>query len=291
MRTGPARVLWPQPRIAAVVCDIDGTLLTSRHTLTNGVREAVQAAVRGGARFLLASARPPAGIVYLYDQLGIPAEPYVALNGALVMSARGGRLRRAVMPGPAAIGVLDLAASCGLTCNGFVDGRWLASTRDGWVAEEERATGCTAEVVGDLRPYGGEDFEKISLMGPLGRIRAFEIALRSRFDLFQSVAAVRSNPCYLEVTSRAASKQVAVLWLLGRLGIRPEAAMAIGDGMNDIEIIQALGLGVALAHAAPAVRAAARAVAPSNDDDGVAHALRTWVQRDTADRRGGGEGR
>jgi len=269
----------PVPPVAAVVCDVDGTLLTSRHVLTRRVRQAVRAAVGAGLRFLLASARPPGGIGYLYDRLGVPREPYVALNGALVVRADGRPLACTRMSGPAALEVLDLATSEGLTPNLFLAGGWFVPRRDRWVADEERATECRAAVVADLRRYAGAGAEKLSLMGPLDRIRRCEAALAARPALLRQIRVERSNPCYLEVTASETGKHAAVTWLLEQMGVPLEAVMAIGDGMNDVEIIRASGLGVAMGHAAPEVRRVARVVTTSNDEDGVAHALRGWVLR------------
>lgn len=264
-------------RIAAVVCDVDGTLLTSGHVLTDAVRGAVRDTVAAGTRFLLASARPPAGIAYLYRRLSVPDEPYVALNGALVMAPSGEPLLRTMMAGRAALEILAAAEECDLTPNVFVGGRWLVTRRDRWVAEEERATECPAEVVGDLSACAQDGVEKISLMGPRARIRRGEVTLQRRDGLLRWTRVVRSNPGCLELTSRSVSKQVGVLWLLGRLDIPPSAVMAIGDGMNDVDVLQSSGLAVAMGHAALEVRASAGVVTTSNDEDGVARALRMWL--------------
>ena len=68
-----------------------------------------------------------------------------------------------------------------------------------------------------------------------------------------------------------------MLFLLSHLGIAPAAMMAIGDGMNDRELLQAAGFGVAMGHASPKVTAVAAAVTGSNDEDGVATAIQTWL--------------
>lgn len=287
---GPARSIRPEiaPEIAVVVSDVDGTLLTSDHTLSTAVRETVRAVVGQGRRFLLASARAPRGIVFLYRELGIPVEPVVALNGALVVDADGRPLLRAVMPGDAALAVLAMASTYGLTPNALVDGRWMVTSRDAWVREEERAVGYAATEVDDLRPMAGDGFEKILLMGSVDRIERWEAHLASRADLHGRIRATRSNPCYVEVTEHGVSKCSAVLFLLNHLGIAPSAMMAIGDGMNDRELLQAAGLGVAMGHAPPEVRAAAAAVTGSNNEDGVAIAIRTWLLgKDLENAKGG----
>lgn len=56
-------------------------------------------------------------------------------------------------------------------------------------------------------------------------------------------------------------------------GVKREQVLAIGDGMNDLTMVQHAGYGVAMGNAQRAVKAAARAVVASNDDDGVAQVL------------------
>jgi Cof subfamily protein (haloacid dehalogenase superfamily) len=74
-----------------------------------------------------------------------------------------------------------------------------------------------------------------------------------------------------------ASKGAALLALAGRLGIPAAETFAIGDGLNDISMLKAAGVSVAMAGAPPSVRAAARFVTTSNDEEGFARALAMYV--------------
>jgi hydroxymethylpyrimidine pyrophosphatase-like HAD family hydrolase len=78
----------------------------------------------------------------------------------------------------------------------------------------------------------------------------------------------------LEVFDRAASKWSAIRWLADRRGIDTSRICAIGDEINDLPMIREAGLGVAMDNAVSAVRDAAKQRTRSNDDDGVAHAIR-----------------
>lgn len=278
--TGSGSARSARPDIAVVVSDVDGTLVTSDHKITPAVRETVRAVVGQGRRFLLASARAPRGILFLYEELGVPAEPFVALNGALVADADGRPIRRVLMPGGAAQEVLGLALAHGLTPNALVDGQWMVMERNAWVREEERAVRYAATEVDDLRPIAERGLEKILLMGTPDQITRWEAHFEARADLASRLRASRSNPWYVEVTARGVSKCSAVRFLLDRLRISPAGMMAIGDGMNDRELLQAAGLGVAMGHAPPEVKAAAGAVTGTNNEDGLASALRAWLLED-----------
>lgn len=84
-------------------------------------------------------------------------------------------------------------------------------------------------------------------------------------------------PPPLQVLPLGASKGFGVGWLLDRLGVDPSAVLALGDGENDVEMLQLAGLGVAMGNAGPPALAAADAITASNDEDGVARAIERFV--------------
>lgn len=66
-------------------------------------------------------------------------------------------------------------------------------------------------------------------------------------------------------------------WLLDHLSIAPETVMALGDGENDVEMLQLVGFGIAMGNAGPAAKFAAKFVTGGNDEDGVAQAIERFV--------------
>jgi Cof subfamily protein (haloacid dehalogenase superfamily) len=80
-----------------------------------------------------------------------------------------------------------------------------------------------------------------------------------------------------EINAEGTDKGTAMLKLGELLGIRREEIMACGDGMNDIAMLKAVGLGVAMENAEPEVREAADYITTSNDEDGVAKAIEKFV--------------
>lgn len=81
----------------------------------------------------------------------------------------------------------------------------------------------------------------------------------------------------LEVNAKGADKGSALLWLADYLGIDREETMSFGDGENDIPMIQAAGIGVAMENALDTVKAAADMITLKNDEDGVAAAIRKII--------------
>ena len=82
---------------------------------------------------------------------------------------------------------------------------------------------------------------------------------------------------HFQVLPLGASKGSGLAWLLNHMDISAENVLAMGDGENDLEMLQMVGVGVAMGNAGPKVKAIADAVVASNDNDGVAEAIRRFV--------------
>lgn len=102
-----------------------------------------------------------------------------------------------------------------------------------------------------------------------------ESELRSRFG--QGLYITRSKPYFLEVMSREASKANALQVIASHYGIDRKEVMAIGDSYNDIDMIEWAGLGVAMGNAFDPVKEAADFVTTTNEEAGVAEAIRRFV--------------
>jgi Cof subfamily protein (haloacid dehalogenase superfamily) len=118
---------------------------------------------------------------------------------------------------------------------------------------------------------------RITAFGPLDDLRRAAQDLVSLPCGWQLLAAGNYGSAELSVFARAASKGAAVRRLAARLRIPSRATLAIGDGVNDISMLSAAGLGVAMGNAASQVRAVAGATTTSNAEEGVAAALERFI--------------
>ena len=96
-------------------------------------------------------------------------------------------------------------------------------------------------------------------------------------DLEGRMNVFRSEPFFLEITPLMVDKGTALMWLADSLGIRREQVMACGDGYNDITMISEAGIGVAMENAQEPAKNAADFVTLSNDDNGVAAAIKKFA--------------
>lgn len=87
----------------------------------------------------------------------------------------------------------------------------------------------------------------------------------------------RTAPNGLEIVNTGSSKGNRLAeWVAGK-GIALDQVIAFGDNHNDISMFQQVGLGVAMGNATPEIQQYADFVTCSNDDSGIASALRRWV--------------
>lgn len=83
---------------------------------------------------------------------------------------------------------------------------------------------------------------------------------------------------YTEITNKSVNKWSALDFLIKRLGIKQEEVITIGDNINDKEMLQNAGLGIAMGNSSPMIKEIADKVTTSNDENGVAKALRQILQ-------------
>lgn len=275
---------WPpelQPRLTRIrlaVLDVDGTLLTSRHEVTPGVRQAVHDAQAAGLEVMLASSRGPSALKPVLDDLhAAPGTPFVASQGAVAGSFDADGLLQVARHRPApleeALAVARHADALGLSVSWYAGREWLVTRVDAAVELEAEIT-HSAPTVADLsRRTEGPD--KLMIIAPPDRLdglRAVKAALGP--GLLGQI----SNPTYLEITAAGVDKAAAVLHHAAARGHEASTLLVMGDGPNDLGMFAVAGLSVAPANARPEVLAAADAVSPSNDEDGVAFVLSALVR-------------
>jgi Cof subfamily protein (haloacid dehalogenase superfamily) len=277
--------VWSDPdirrRLAPVrlcVLDVDGTTLSSRHEVTVRTRAAVHAAQSAGLEVLLASSRGPAALKPVLDDLHAPAgTPFVASQGAVLGSfGEDGQLHiTAHRPAPLdqALAVARRAAVLGLSVSWYSRASWLVEAVDPAIEREAAITHSTPTIADLGRQAEGPD--KLMVIAAHDRIGLLH---QLRENLGSGLRGQRSNPTYLEVTAADVDKASTVLEHSRTRGYRPAQVLVMGDGPNDLGMFSVAGISVAPANASPEVLAAADAVSPSNDDDGVAFVLTRLIQ-------------
>lgn len=270
------------PQYPLILSDIDGTLLDTTHQLQPEVIAAVQRYQEAGGHFVLDSARPVAGILPIADQLGT-ALPIAALNGALVVARHPQRpdqldtLLEQPLPTalPARLIQLIQTNTRPISISLHAGTRWLVAAHDQWSEQESAILGFHPEVT-PLLPLAssGTPIHKILCMGEPDAIDELNHRL-SQSHLELSVS--RSKPTYLELTAPGVAKSTALRHLADYWQLPLSQTMAIGDGENDLPMMQAAGLGVAMGNALPTVKASIKTQVADNNHAGVAEAIQHYA--------------
>lgn len=276
------RCTLPHQPIAAVIADIDGTLVDSHKQLTPRAIRAVAALDAAGIAFSLASSRPPVGFGPLVQALGLRA-PLAAFNGGtLVQPNLRTVLRSCPMPAQQAQRALDMLAQRGIDAWLFSRGEWCLTRPDGpYIDLERRTIGAEPRVL--------SRFDDLSSVDKLVGVSAdFEALARAEHEMQDALSphltVARSQQYYLDITDPAANKGEAVRGLSQALGIATARIAVLGDMRNDVPMFKAAGFAIAMGQAEPFVREAAHCVTASNDDEGFAKAIEQWILPNAAPR-------
>ncbi len=260
-------------RYRAIATDLDGTLLGSDGKVSVRTREAVHAAEDAGMLVVIATGRPPRWIPPIVDQLG-ERGLVVCANGATVYDpARHELVHRVELDVEVAHTLVDdLLASLPEAVLGVEQGFdfGVDDAIDG--SGVEFLTAIPDLVIAPIRSFLHRPVTKLIVRMP--RPAADGTAARVQAIVGERALVTHStDESFLELSHPSVHKASAVERLLEESGIAPGQVAAFGDMPNDLELIRWAGLGVAVGNAHPLLKEAADEIAPSNDQDGVAHVI------------------
>lgn len=256
--------------------DIDGTLITKEHVLTEGVRSALLRAQRDyDTRIILASGRPTPALGALAEALQIAdyGGYLMPFNGGKILEAGSKRLLSAQLLDTDLIPQLyRLVQEHGANILTYTEEHILTEREDDPYAEKEVViTGMPLKRVPSFVEAATESLPKCLAVGPLEKLIPLEAAVKEQ--LGTRVGAFRSSDYFLELVPLGVNKGSALARLLDVLGMTPQDLIAIGDNYNDLEMIELAGTGVAMGNAPEDIQRRADFVTRSNAEDGVAYAL------------------
>jgi len=267
-------------RIALVVSDVDGTLLTRDKTLTEASIDAVRRLGEAGIGFTITSSRPTIGMRFLVEPLGIRL-PIGAFNGSAIVDPAMNPIEQHLLPAAAVHRSLELLAEFGVDIWLFTTDEWLTGNGDGaYVPLEKRAIRADPTVVSDFAPYVTRACKIVGSTADAALLIRCEEAVRKA--LGDEATAVRSQSYYLDITPPGCNKGTFVQAITRRLGIATNAVATIGDMQNDLAMFAVSGLSFAMGNATDDVKQQASRVTASNQDDGFARAVEVILRDNRA---------
>lgn len=255
--------------------DLDGTLLRSDKSISDTNIRAIRDAHSQGVAFAVATgrmfrtSRPVVG--GLLDEM-----PIIAYNGALIRFSNSG-LTLLSMPIAARSGerVVRLMWEWGIVFQAyFGDELWVPKVAP-VTAEYSARYGAPINILDDIDEFVNREAFKYLVIDDEDRIVDVKESIDAVLD--SGLRTMLSSPGMIEIVRSDVSKGRALAHLASSMGISMDNVMAIGDSENDIDMLCAAGVGVAMANASDDVKAKADHVVGTNDDDGVAEALESLV--------------
>lgn len=256
-------------RPRAVALDIDGTIVDHAGVLPSSIRKAVARVVDAGVPVILTTGRSWHATRPVFEELELPPGPAVSSNGAVVVRFPPLELQQVTTFDPSDVidKVLREHPSAALAAE--VIGQGYRVTR----RFPEGDLHGEIEVV-SVDELAGSDVTRIVVRDPNASDGEF-IALAERLGL-HGVSYFVGWSAWLDIAPAGVNKATALAEVVASLGISAVDVLALGDGRNDIEMLQWAGRGVALGDAPWEVRAAADDVAANFEDGGTATELNRW---------------
>lgn len=261
--------------IKLIASDLDDTLLDNNSQLSEENKQAVKKAMEQGLIFTLATGRMFQSAAPFARELGLPADqPLICYNGALIKRLSGETLYEKPLGTELAATIADYCQRNGWTVNAYFEDELYVSVMNKFVEEYNAIAQVEVRVVDDLVSFikdGDKTLSKMLVVSPPAETPRRIEELRSVVG--PQVQLVSSRDKYIEITRPDAHKGAALLWLAEYLGLQASEVMAIGDGNNDLTMVEMAGIGVAVANASEKVKKKASFITGTNSEHGVAKAL------------------
>lgn len=259
-----------------LICsDIDGTLLDKNRELSDFTIQEIQRI--SPIPFVLISSRMPKAIWHLQGQLGNIGTPMIAYNGGLVLF--NNQILHSVFIDNAVLeAVILLCKKTTIHLSLYFEDEWFVPAMDFWAKRESANTKVSPIVKSSKSVLSqwkneGKGAHKIMCMGDEVEIDILYKTLENSFS--DEIMLYRSKPTYIEISHSSVSKKTAIEVLLKHCypAISIKNIVAFGDNYNDIEMLKAVGLGVAVANAIEEVLQISDKITDTNKNHGVAKAI------------------
>lgn len=285
-----------------VAIDLDGTLLNSYGEVTPATKEALLKAKEKGVEIVLSSGRPISSTESLARELGVD-NYLISGNGAAVYDIQNQKLIwDRFLTKEQVLNIAKLCEENSFFYNVYTEDEVIASSlnynvlfyhKENLKKIEEKRTHIN--VVQNIAKYieesGKDKFLKITVCDEsqfifnsimkrlklIDGIDVLETEYMSRKKIKSGTEDVSIQYFYTEVTNKNVNKWSAIEFLLKMLNINKEEVLAIGDNMNDIEMIQNAGLGVVMGNSNPKMKEIANEIVSDNNSEGVLEAFNKFI--------------
>ncbi len=275
-------------KIQLLALDVDGTLFTTEGKVTKASIEAIKKAQEKGVQVVLASGRDYEALPW--KQLKEVSIDYVITsNGSAVYRTKDRKcLREECLDKEQMIPLFEFILSKKVYLSVFIDGMNYTPTQCFPYVEHmplpdyvkdllRNKENRIEDMIGFLKDHDAK-IQKATLNFQYRDGKYFNREeVKQRLEACQDINLVDGGFSNLEFTKIGVSKATGLSMLTEYLDIPMEAVLAVGDSENDVEMLQAAGLGVAMGNALDHVKTVADDITLTNDEEGVAAVVEKYI--------------
>lgn len=270
--------------IKLIALDLDGTLLTTDKRITARTRAAIEECEKRGIQIVPATGRAMRAVPA--EILELPGVRYgIFTNGASVWDIREEKsIAAQYIDWQTALKAIEILERYPMLYDLYIEGRGICEAQFlerleefGVPPENCRIIRSSRQPVPNLIAYLKEFHPPVQKINLIFREKAVKAEVRRELSQIDALSVTSSLPWNLEVNAQGATKGGGLERLRAHLNISREETMAFGDGENDLPMLQAAGLGIAMENGADFLKKQADIITLTNDRDGVAAAIEQYA--------------
>lgn len=262
-------------KISLVISDVDGTLINTDKVLTDRTKAAVKQLRQANILFTITSARPPFGLRFIVDTLNLQY-PVGAFNGGILLKPDSSVIDCTPLASEIIPEVIAIIEDFGLD-------PWLCSNNHWYIKDPQgvhvdhhaKTLRFKPTVINGFQDIKDGVVKIVGVGKDNNTVAQCEAAAQKKFE--SRLSATRSQPYYLDITQPDANKGMVVTKLAKYLSIPAAEILTIGDNYNDVSMFQRSGVSVAMGNASKEVQQQATHVTTSNNEEGFANAIESFV--------------
>ncbi len=261
-----------------IVLDLDDTLLREDGTISPRTKQALINAQEAGIKVVLASGRPTYAMWDLAEELNLATyESFIlSFNGGIITNCKTKEVVFSCVLAPEiAHHLYDVSKREGVNILTYLGDNILTDEISEYIEVEANITKMPLLMTDDFKQAVSNPVVKVMMLEEPEKLALVEKKLQQEFAGALSVT--RSKPFFLEFTENGVDKGNSLERLIDQLGITREEVIAIGDGNNDLTMLEFAGFGVAMGNAATNVKEIADYLTDTNMNDGVAKVVEEFV--------------
>ena len=260
-----------------IVVDMDDTLLSDDHTISDLNKEMIFKAQEMGVYVVLASGRPTSAMTAYAKELKMDYynSYMISFNGSTIIDLKEDKvLFEHALTKEQIHSLYDFSQANNTHIITYLGEQIISETHSEYIDIESTITGLELLIVPSFKDAVTTSAVKCLLLEEPTYLKSVENVLKAAMP---DLSICMSKPFFLEAAPNGIDKGAAIQVLAEKLNIHQSEIIAVGNAGNDLTMVQYAGLGVWVDNVDPELREFADVVVASNNDDGVAEVIKRYV--------------